>query len=84
MKHMAWTTLLLGLLILAGCATYTGVGSEVWYKQRMDELEAIHSKGKITDAEYLNSKNQIDQTYVDYNQTGYPPPHIGVGYRRHY
>lgn len=73
--------LCLMLLILSGCATYTGIGSETWYGQRMAELETARKENKITEAEYLTYKNQLDQMRIDYidDDCG-PQTHFGFGY----
>lgn len=68
-------------LVLAGCATYTGTGSEAWYNQRIAEVEASYKEKRISEQEYLTLKNQIDQIRVDYVNRGRSSgPSFGFGY----
>jgi hypothetical protein len=71
---------LLLFLVLTGCATYKGVGSQMWYDQRMAELEQAHKSQQITEAEYQNSKNQIDQIRVQYLHRDDYPLHTNFGF----
>jgi hypothetical protein len=67
-------------LLVTGCATYKGAGSQIWYDQRMAELEEAHRNQKISEAEYQNSKNQIDQIRVQYLHHDDSPIHTSVGF----
>jgi hypothetical protein len=79
MKRLIITSLL--ILSLTGCATYKGVGSQTWYDQRSAELEQARKNQKITEAEYQNSKNQIDQIRVNYlHRDDYPHTSFGFGW----
>lgn len=70
------------ILALTGCATYKGVGSQIWHDQRSVELEEARKSRKITEAEYQNSKNQIDQIRVDYlnRDRNFPSASFGFGW----
>jgi hypothetical protein len=68
------------ILALAGCATYKGVGSQTWHDQRTAELEQARKDQKITEAEYQNSKNQIDQIRVNYLRRDDSPVHTSFGF----
>jgi hypothetical protein len=69
------------IIALTGCATYKGVGSQMWYDQRSAELEEARNSQKITEAEYQTSKNQIDQIRVDYlNRDSSPSTSFGFGW----
>lgn len=70
----------LTILILSGCATYTGVGSQVWYDQRMIEVDTAHKAKQITDAQYLSTKNEIDQIRVDYLRKDSCGPQTSFGF----
>ena len=75
-------SLLATVMLLGGCATYSGVGSQDWYEQRMAELDAAHKENKITEAEYQSSRNQIDSirvNYLNYSDHG-PYTRVGFGY----
>jgi hypothetical protein len=78
MKRMTISCLL--ILALTGCATYKGVGSQTWYDQRAAELEDARKTNKITEAEYQNSKNQIDQIRVQYLHRDDYPVHTNFGF----
>ena len=46
---------------LAGCAAINSVpGSAGWHRNRLNEIEAAHKAGKLTEAEYIQAKNQAD------------------------
>ncbi len=66
--------------LLTGCATYKGVGSQTWYDQRNAELEESRKSGRISEAEYQNSKNQVDQIRVNYLNRDSSPVHTSVGF----
>jgi hypothetical protein len=73
-------------LFLAGCATYTGVGSEQWHTQRLEELQAAYDKGELEAAEYFKLKNEADGIRQDYysSRRFSPHYHFGYGYYRHW
>jgi hypothetical protein len=68
------------LLALTGCATYRGVGSQTWYDQRTAELESARKNQNLTEAEYQNAKNQLDQIRVNYLNRDSSPVHTSVGF----
>lgn len=69
------------IIAFSGCATYQGVGSQFWYDQRNSELEEARKNQKISEAEYQESKNQIDKIRVDYlNRDNYPNTSFGFGW----
>jgi len=49
------------LFFLGGCATYQGVGSGYWHKNRLAEIETAYQNKELTDAEYLSLKNEADK-----------------------
>ena len=68
--------LILGAALLSACAT-GGVGSEKWYTQRMQEIEASYQKKEITKAEYLSLKSETDKIRFDYTHHSDPAIHTG-------
>lgn len=77
MKHLIACLL---IMFACGCATYKGVGSEIWYNQRMTELEQAKKDKAITEAEYQRSKNEIDQIRVDYISRDRRSPSTSLGF----
>ena len=63
-RAFAWRgAAILGLLMLAACATDPNEpGSQLWYTNRLQEIEAAKAAGQITEGEYLALKNQADAT----------------------
>jgi len=74
------------IVVISGCSAYTGVGSQTWHAQRMDELKMAYDGGKLEAAEYFRLKNETDQIYQEYNQPRYvyPAYHFGYGYYHHH
>ena len=58
--------LLAASFILSGCVTDPNAppepGSEKWYVQRIQEIEAAKAAGQLTEEQYLALKNQADAT----------------------
>ena len=80
--------LLLAILILSigACSAYTGVGSEAWHTQRLQELQSAYDGGKLSAAEFYKLKNDTDQIYQEYQRPRYvyPSYHLGYGYYYHH
>ncbi len=86
MSRNAVFSLLILTFILAGCATYNGVGSDAWYNQRVSELDQARTSGRMTEAEYQNARNQLDAIRVQYLNRGYyyePRTSVGLGFGYH-
>jgi hypothetical protein len=67
--------------LIAGCASaYQGVGSEVWYKNRMEEIESSFNKGEVSKAEYLRLKNEADAIRAGYTESRRPNTGVGFSY----
>ncbi len=71
------------ILCVTGCATYTGAGSDTWYKDRLAELEGAKQRNEITSAEYFAIKNDIDRIRMDYlnGEPSYWPPYPSWEFR---
>jgi hypothetical protein len=76
------TVLAMAILLLSGCATYTGVGSEKWHAERLSELQVAYEKGEIEASEYFKLRNEIDAIRQDHDRPrrNYPSYHFGYGY----
>jgi len=53
--------MLLIIVTLIGCG---GIGSRVWLRQRLDELETAYANGEITKVEYMQLRLQAEQVRV--------------------
>ncbi len=71
--RIPWTTISSRVMIvviaaftLFGCVTNPNAppepGSELWYTQRMQEIEAAKAEGHLTPEQYLSLKNEADAT----------------------
>lgn len=65
-KSAAWAVALTAILVLCGCVTDPNAppepGSEKWYVQRIQEIEAAKAADQLTEEQYLSLKNQADAT----------------------
>ncbi len=72
---------ILSIVVLSGCAsTYKGVGSQVWYDQRIQEIESANAKKEVTPAEYIRLKNEADAIRADYMDRDTHGSNFGFSY----
>jgi hypothetical protein len=77
MKYSSW---ILTALLIYGCATYKGVGSEDWYKSRLQEIEISYANSQITKADYIRLKNEADAVRASYLSNREPRTGVGFHY----
>ena len=83
---MKTMTMVMVCLFLMGCATAQTVGSQYWYKERLNALDAAYEQGEISKEKQLELKNETDQIRNDYikeRKTYYYGQHYGHHYRHH-
>ncbi len=65
---------------LVGCAASTGVGSNAWYKARIQEIEDSYSRKEISSAEYIRLKNETDAIRTSHKDSGGVRTGLGFQY----
>ena len=72
--------LLIFILTLgAGCTSYTGIGSQKWYDQRMQEIETAYQNKEISTSEYIALKNETESIRYTHTHRDYPI-HTGISF----
>lgn len=81
MKKQPISMLLLCLLLI-GCASTKSIriGSDVWYNNRMAEIEEAFKNHEIDKSEHIRLKNETDEIRAKYqNSDLYKHSHVGYG-----
>ncbi len=85
MRGLRWAVAFALTIVFTACVTDPTApiepGTEKWYVQRLQEIEAAKAAGQLTEEQYLSLKNEADATRsARLNAVRYNDPFIPYGF----